>query len=333
MSRGASPTAIGTFVIGSLVLVIVGILVFGSGRLFTRTTEWVVFFEGSVNGLNPGSPVKFRGVRIGQVRWIRAYAVPETGDIQIAVLVEFEDGRVDTLREPEEGTYETELEQAWYQSDAAAEAEVVNFLVNERGMRAQLEVESLVTGQLFVNLDFFPDTAIRYQGLLPELNELPSVPSEMQQIRIALVETMKEIQKFPIEELGQNVLEAVAAANRLINSDEVERALKEAELTLVEARLLVRKLSDQVDPVSGDLRSALAQAESTLVQAETTLADASRTLVSVEGAVGEDSDVRFTLVQALRDLAAAARAIRTLSESLERNPNALIFGRQPPGEQ
>lgn len=333
MSHKASPTAIGAFVVGSIVLVVVGLLIFGSGRVFREIEQWVVFFEGSVNGLNAGAPVKFRGVRIGQVRWIRALAVPETGDIQIAVLFETEEGRIQALR----ASADEDEQDAWARLIEAESGddseEVVEFLIQERGMRAQLEVESFVTGQLFVNLDFYPGTEIRRLGLVQEFPEIPAVPSDMQQIRLALSDAMKEVRQLPLKEVVENVLETVEAANQLLNSPEVGNAVKEVDLALGDARKLIAQISAQVDPVSADLRTALTRADGALAQAESTLAQGSDTLRSLDGAVGEDSDVRFALVETLRDLAAASRSIRKLAESLERSPNALIFGRVPPGEE
>lgn len=316
MSSKASPAAIGAFVVGAIALAVAALLVFGSGRFFAASQDFATFFQGSVNGLNPGAAVRFRGVRVGQVREIRALGVPESGAIQIAVVLTLEEGRVRPLgSDSAAGPLSRNLEEA------------VEFLIEEHGLRAQLGVDSMVTGQLYVNLDFFPGTEVRRLGLLPEYPELPAVPSDLQEIRNTLEGLAARVRALPLEELVQELHTTLEGASRLVNGPATARVVERADATLAEAsramrdaRVLIEKVEGEVEPLSRDLRGVLVRLDDTLDR----LGEA---LATFETATGRDSEVRLAMTQALVELGAAARSVRALADTLERNPSAVVFGR------
>src|SRR5262245_31220849 len=142
MGSKVSPTVIGAFVIGAIICMVAGVLLLGGGKFFTEKQSYVLFFDSSVEGLNVGAPVIFRGVQLGQVTEISAIADPQTFDVRIKVMVEIVRGVINV---GVEGQYFKD------------HREGVQRLI-QRGARASLRMQSFVTGLLYVALDFHPDT-------------------------------------------------------------------------------------------------------------------------------------------------------------------------------
>ena len=144
MSKQASPTMIGAFVLGAIALALLAIIILGAGKLFTRQVPVVMYFDGSLAGLSPGAPITFRGVRVGQVTDVFLSYDLSDNNIRIPVFGAIEPSQVRPIGEAS--------------GDVPREGAGLKQLI-ERGMRAQLAVSSLVTGQMAVNLDFFPGTS------------------------------------------------------------------------------------------------------------------------------------------------------------------------------
>ena len=278
MSQKARPTLIGAFVVGAVALVVVGLLLFGSGRFFTDRTRWVAYFDESVAGLTVGSPVTFRGVRVGQVVKILAQVDSEDLKVRIPVILDIQRSRFERI-----GTVERD----------------VGVLLVQRGLRAQLTMISIVTGQLGIQLDFHPDEPVQPVKSTVGYPQMPTIPSQFAQIA-------RSIERLSLEQLVTNVQVAVEAFTALITSGEVEETIAEANATMKQTRLLASNLNQRVDPIADSLEEALALAS-------------------------ESSPLRFELLQALREMTAAARSVRVLAEQLERQPDALLRGKRAAG--
>ena len=159
MGKKANPAIVGAFVLGAVALAVLGVLVFGSGRWFRTTIDSVMYFPGSVDGLSNGAPVKFKGVDIGTVTNIQL--VLTTGKkgptARIPVYVRLDPSKIVTTGDVQ------------FPNDSVRE-ELIN-----RGMRAQLQSQSLLTGLLFIQLDFFPDTPVTY--VLKQPSDPPEIPT------------------------------------------------------------------------------------------------------------------------------------------------------------
>jgi paraquat-inducible protein B len=185
MSKKVSKTAIGAFVLGAVVLLVAGVLVLGAGKFFTREHVFVTYFEGSVKGLNVGSPVMFRGVKVGAVNDITIMADPATGQVTIPVIFSLQPARFKGTR-------------AEFQREPKSIEKAV-----EAGLRAQLETQSFVTGQLMVSLDFFPDKPARFVGLVKEYPEVPSIPTPLEELQ-------KTVENLPIKEMVETLNHTLA---------------------------------------------------------------------------------------------------------------------------
>src|SRR4029453_19071349 len=161
MGSKINPTMIGAFVVSAIVLMVAGVLLFSGGKFFTEKVPFVLFFDSTVEGLNVGAPVIFRGVQVGQVTEISALADPQTFDVRIRVKVEIMRGVVKVVGAEDQ-----------LFGDSPQEVEGLI----RKGARTTLRMQSFVTGVLYVAIDFFPDTPIRLLGLDPTLPELPTTP-------------------------------------------------------------------------------------------------------------------------------------------------------------
>jgi paraquat-inducible protein B len=179
-----------------------------------------------------------------------------------------------------------------------------------KGLRAQLKTGSLLTGQLFVDLDFHPDAPsaqIKYGGKFPEL---PTVPAPLQIITARVNALLSKLETVPIKQIGKDLGDTLQNVKRLSASKELLEAVQALNQTLQHTRQLVQNLDSNVAPA---IRSTLDQAQ--------------KTLVSVEGTLGKDSPLQHEMRQAFKELSGAARAVRILTDYLERHPDALIFGK------
>jgi paraquat-inducible protein B len=320
---------IGAFVLGAVALIVIAILVFGSGRLFRQTREFVLYFDNSVNGLRIGAPVKFKGVEIGSVKDIRLQLEKGAEVNKIPVIIE-----IDLKKLTSRGA----------QADITMNREMFQQAIVDRGLRGQLEMESLVTGLLFVALDFLPGTPInlvQQAGGDYEYPEVPTLPTTLEQAKGAVTRIMSKLEDIDFKELGANLQATLKCVNRTVNSPEIEsvlrslaRVMPKVDEAVVNIRNLagtmddkVKILADDLQHTSADARLALKQAGDALKQTEETMKRAEAAVANIETLSDLDSPVNYELVKGLRDVSTAARSLRSLTDYLERNPRAPIFGK------
>ncbi|HKA55740.1 MAG TPA: MlaD family protein [Candidatus Binatia bacterium] len=329
MSKQASPAAIGGFVVGAVALVVAGVLIFGSGKFFAHTTPAVMYFEGNVQGLQVGAALKFRGVPIGSVTDIKAKFNTSELKFRIPVFVEFIQDSIES-----DG------------KSTRPDQKVLNALV-EQGLRAQLQPESIVTGQLFVQLDFYPDAPPAQVVIDPatQLIEIPTIPTALELVSQTLRRAINKIAELPIEEIVTNLEAALSSINRVVNAPEVLETVRTLNSTLLDVRHLVQRTDKQMEPLTAGIAkmvehvNKLAQSVDTqMASLSTSLKDMSgaargaleqtrETMVTVQGFAAPSSPVQYELAKTLRELSDTARSLRVLADYLERHPNAVVFGR------
>jgi paraquat-inducible protein B len=319
MGRKANPTLIGAFVVGAIALAVGGLLVFGSGRMFKRTRTFICFFTGAVDGLTVGAPVKFKGVEIGSVVDIRlrVEGQPEADlqeiakGIRIPVIIELDEGKLAAFGATA------------FSHDPARFKQAI-----DAGLRAQLNAQSLVTGLLFVQLDFHPDTPAEY--VLPpgsQYEEIPTVPTALEQLRSAAEDVMRRLDKLDFEGIVRSVTETVDGINRVVNAPALKatiEALPETVANVNKALASVRDLTTRLDTQAGPF---LASLKTTSERTNDALAEMSTTLKSVQVFIEPTSPLAYQITSALQELTGAARSVRLLADYLERNPSALVRGK------
>ena len=305
MSKKINTTSIGLFIVTGVTLGIIGLLLFSSSKLFSKTHDVVVYFNESLNGLNEGAPVKYRGVTIGSVKRVMARFNQATNDNAMPVVIEIEDKLVHQVLGDKAG-------EIFYarSTDAGVRAERI-----KAGLRASLQTESLVTGVLYVDIATDPSAPPAVFHQLEKIYvELPTEPTKIQQL-------FNNLASLDIQSLQTNL------NGLIIRLDTMVGQLKMADINAGITNLLV---SINQLAASPDLTNSLAAIPPTL-------AEANRTLVQLRG-VGEnlramlapDSPVRNDLDLALEQLAGAAQSISSLTEFLKQHPNAIIAGRELP---
>jgi paraquat-inducible protein B len=283
---------------------------------FTRKIIFILFFDGSVRGLNIGAPVEFKGIKVGSVKDIRLEFIKLDTSFRIPVLIEIEPDRIIQRGEGEiSSPYET-----------------LKTLVG-RGLRAQLQTGSLLTGQLFVELDMHPDTPARLVNARIPYPELPTIPASLEQMTDSLKSVLAKVEKLDIERIGKEFLETLQGVNRLakgaselVSKPELQESLDNLSASLGSLRSILHKLDQRVDPIAVNLEDAVREGRNALDRAQITLSLMSEVLKP-------DSPFQFRMIELTEELAETARSIRTLVDLLERNPNSIIFGKQPSGEK
>jgi paraquat-inducible protein B len=235
MSKQANKTVIGVFVVIAIVLAVAAVIVFGSGKFFSHTATVVAFFEGSVKGLRAGAPVTFRGVPIGEVKSIQVVYNPKDQSFWIPVILELEPDKIQDW-----GAYIKQV--------ARSER---NQMLIKAGLRAQLQMQSLVTGQLSVDLDFYPDKPAHL--VKPEIPELKIPYPEIPTIKTPLQEISETIQQFPLPEIAQDISRSLKGIERLVNSANLTESLEGVNEPVKEIKSLVKNVNSKVDVLAGDL--------------------------------------------------------------------------------
>lgn len=324
MSHRAHPLAVGAFAAGIALLFLLTLFFFGGRSLFDRSERFVLFFEGSISGLNIGAPVSFQGVQIGEVTGIQL-ALTDREEVLIPVFVNIRSEALDALAGEDTGhDRHTRLLQ--------------------RGLRAQLKQQSLLTGLLYIELDFNAESAARLRGRLRDEPEIPTVPTALQ----ALSKTLEDIR---LEELVSGARTAIIGINTLVNHPDVLGAVQDARRSLQTIEAVVQQTGTRLDPALTELDATLRatrrlatqlqqdypplQAELQLTLTETRRA-ADRlqlTLAEWQHALTADAPLGQSLYDSLHAIRLAAQSLRQLTDSLDAQPEALLRGKRSPDEE
>ncbi len=338
--RKVNPTLVGAFVLGAIGLIMAIVILFGGGKLFQPTVPVVMYFEGSVKGLQVGSAITFRGVSVGKVT-----------DIQL----QFDAGN-QKIYIPVSGVlYADNMQMVGGTTEEIAHVEakrgsgdIVKHFI-DTGLRAQLSLPNFVTNQVNVTIDFFPNlpATIVQPGHLAGI-EIPSVPSEMTQVTATIQDLMAKLSKLPLDDLIKDGRELLAGANKVINDPQVQQIIGNANQTLAEAKQAVSALDAKLTPILGnveqvsggakatvaetnqrlaELKATIREVDRTLGGAQTSLGGADKLIGTVNGMLEPGAPLTYELINTLREVASAARSARALMNTIERDPNALLVGR------
>jgi len=295
MSQEPRYARIGLFVVGAVCITVAAIVFFGRGRFFEDTRTYISFFSGSVKGLTIGAPVSFRGARVGKVKDVSIVYKQDRDELIIPVLIELDVDSVVGLK-----------------SKASAASlfggpDLVTRLV-DRGLRAQLALDSLVTGQLFVQLDFMPHVPVRRMATPDDdYPEIPTAPSPLEKLQ----ETLQEI---PLADLAKKTVSTISKIEDILQSEQLGVTMRNLNDLLVE----VKGVASNIDSRSATLANNL----------QDTTIRLSKTLAALEATVQQTQPLVSKTSGAVDEVAASARALRRLADFLEQHPESLLRGKR-----
>jgi len=319
MGKRLNPAMVGAFVLGALGLILAAIVVFGSGNLFRKTHEFVIYFGGDINGLRVGAAVKFKGVEIGQVKRIRLRLEQEvshqTGqiraEVRIPVIIELDEEKI--------LSHGSTID--------LSDPHTIPNLVRE-GMRAQLGSDSFVTGLMYVALSMEPNTPIHMVAPPGSpLQEIPAIPTTLEQAQAVAIRIFERLDKVDFATVFQQMTGMLDSMRQITSSPALkevvansEKTRKQLDRTLSGAQQTLSTVNSQVPPLSGALQKTSVSADAAAKQARLTLG-------TVQTTIEPNSPVNYQVLQTLQDVSAAARSIKELADYLQRNPSAIVRGR------
>jgi len=294
MSKEPRYAWIGTFVVGAVCLTVAAVLFFGRGKFFERTATYISFFSGSVKGLQVGAAVSFRGARVGTVKDVSIVYKADRDELIIPVLLELDADSVRGLKTMDGGKGTND------------EEKLINRLI-DKGLRARLGLDSIVTGQLFVQLDFMPNVPIRRMaGDDEDYQEIPTAPSPLEKLQ-------QTFESIPFDELAKKTVAAIERLDGILSSPDLSAAVANLDDLLKELRTVVENIDKRTDGLSGELRVVSGQ----LV----------KTLESMRSSLGQGSPLISKSNNALDEVANSARALRRLADYIEQHPETLLRGK------
>ena len=318
MAKQANRMMIGVFVVIAVTIMAASLVIFGSGQFFKKTVKCVLYFDGSVKGLNVGAPVLFQGVPIGSVTSIVLEVDPAMLQLSIPVIIEYEpekfhlvSGGQHVRRDPRK---------------------TIPKLI-ERGLRAQLGMQSFITGQLDIEIGFYPSSTLCYapakvDAVYKDYIVIPTCKSTTQKLADAL-------QKLDLAALEQHLESAMDGVAKLANNPDLPASLRGLKDTLRDAQKLVTKVDRQVEPLSKDAKKTVKDfgnlARNLNDQVSGLATGLDKTMSKARGILSEDSPLMVELQNTLQEISRMSRSLRQLADYLDQQPQSVIFGKKKPG--
>lgn len=313
---------VGAFVLGGTGLIVAAFVLFGNFHPFTRAEKAVLVFHGASSGLAVGSPVTFRGVQVGAVDRVVIEYDPATKDAYIPVFVTI---RPDNI----------------VLTNSAHHHPSMQDLVHQ-GLRGEMNLKSFVTGTSEIDLDFAPNTPA---VLHPEIARITEIPTRQSTIA-AMTQTLQDL---PLKQIGENADATLASVRQL--SDQLDRELPALVQSIRETSDHSRDMVDATRKMVTDLEPTLTRTlasvdrlasagtsqldargrelHAVLLNSNNAVQQAAKSLANLENMTSPRSADRANLEASLRDIAAAASALRGFATDVERNPQLLLTGRRP----
>ncbi len=282
---------------------------------FTERVRYILYFDGSVSGLEVGAAVEFKGMKIGTVRNITLEFHQESGDYFIPVLIDIEPQRVKIAGSDSRIFSVLEADKI--------RGRVLQLLI-DRGLRARLKSSNFLTGQLIVDLDLFPDKPARYVGRHQGMTEIPTLPMELEEITTSLAALVEKIEHLPIERLSRSFVNTAEGIERIVTSGDLQSAISDYRDLAVSVKSMINTIDKKTLPSIG---STVKETRTALQRVDETLKSATNLFQSADALLKDGSPMKYDLSVMMRELAAASRAVRNLAEFLERNPSSLLSGK------
>lgn len=270
---------------------------------YMRRVPVISYFTDSVSGLAAGAPVTFQGVRIGQV---------------LGFALEYDEA-TDRLRIPVR--YEIEPERIAFSDLAARRGPLENArLLVRQGMRARLASANLLTGQQQIAFEIVANATPADITMQDGMIVMPSVPGQFAGIFEAVTQVLAKVEALPFEQIGRNLNDTLAGVDALVHNPALAASLVSLQETLAAAQAMVRRIDEAAAP-------ALRALPPLMTSLQTTVTQTNRLIASANRGYGDESQFHRDLDRLLEQMTAAARSLRSLADTLNRNPESLVRGR------
>lgn len=283
---------------------------------FTEKHPYLLYFGGSVSGLEVGANVEFKGIKIGTVRDINLEIHEETGEFFIPVLVDIEPQRLKVHRRSE-ALQKTIIGEKLRDKALAA--------LIKRGLRARLKSSNFLTGSLIVDLDLFPDRPGQYVSTNTQYKQLPTLPTELEEITTSLTRLVEKIERLPIETLSESLVRTAKGIEGIIADGKFVETITEFRKLAVSVQGVIEDVDKETLP---RINEAVVEGKNALGRVDKSLNAAKTLFETANSTLADGSPLKYDLSIMLRELSAASRSVRNLAEFLERNPSALIGGKR-----
>jgi paraquat-inducible protein B len=333
MSKKASPTLIGLFTLGGLLIAGTALVLLGAGKFFEKTAHIMLYFDKSADGLLVGSEVRFGGVRIGRVSSISVLVDPKENRKIIPIVVEISSRQLAAAGATTGGGID-------FTTEAGVQSAVAS------GLRARMKQISFVTGQMNIEFDIVPgDPGLVFEPpVKPPYPVVPTVGTELDELMQSISDGLKklnsidftglisdlrgtlasaktQIEAMRMKEINDNLATITADVKKLTSGEKLGKAIDNLDVALANLNSFTAKASKGIDPVLADLEKAAQQASTAFTQLETASADISK-------AANPRAPVLMRLQQVLEEAEHAARAVKELANDLKRNPNSILSGKE-----
>jgi paraquat-inducible protein B len=310
--------AIGAFIVGAMLLIFIALIFFSGGRLFSKKEKVIMYFEGSVQGLQIGAPVKLKGVVLGEITDIQINFQNDDKTIVTAVTADLVMERINSKGATVKGEFFTEA--------------------IKNGMRAQLNFQSFLTGLLYVELDFYPESSVKLYGLQSDYRELPTIATQFEVLS-------KSFAELDIKGMVTHIDEFATELNKILKSGEIQTTIKSVNRAAISIEKTSNNVSIQVSQLSKNIEKTRSEIDKLLAELNTqtpelakslnkslkdlslSLDQINKTAASIDNNFSEDAPLINQLNSTLNDISRSAQAFRSLSETLEQQPEAVLRGK------
>lgn len=330
MKTNVNPVAIGMFVLVASVISVAAVMIFGAAKFFAKTETFISYFSESVNGLDVGAPLKYKGVTIGKVEKIMMASSKTIRESKVAVIYSID---VNLLRRR---TGKTVVDfDTW-----------INQQISD-GLRAKLNYQSIVTGMLYIELDFLAGAGepykLQYRGKR-DIIEIPSSESGLAELVKAFGKTIEQVAQIDFKSIGDNANNLLANLNNVVANPDTQNAPKKVADLLDSSNTLVKNVNDVVasddvknapknlNKLMGDASQFMNSSQSEFVAlskaGQNTFANIDNVLKNVDTIVAPQSPLRYELAVLIRTLNESLNSISNLTDYIERNPSSLLTGKK-----
>ncbi|OLA86341.1 MAG: hypothetical protein BHW65_00120 [Verrucomicrobia bacterium CAG:312_58_20] len=321
MKNKISPAAIGMFVMAASIIAVAAVMVFGAAKFFSRTENFISFFSESVNGLDVGAPLKYKGVKIGKVEGIFISSSKNIKESSVSVVYSID---IDQLRRKTGTDFKDYSD--WMDEQIA------------EGLRAKLNYQSIVTGMLYIELDFIADKGekydLKYGGT--RFKEIPTAKSGLSELAKGFEKTMADVAKIDFAAIGQNVHSAIVKVNEKLDgidakaiSDSAVSALKGVDELARNKDVAesIKKLDALLSDSDALVNDARAELKKFSASGTSIMARLDEVLRNVNSVVAPQSPFRYQIAVLLKTMNESMSYISNFTDYLQRNPNSLLRGK------